>query len=255
MEQKEIKILHIYHDLMNLYGDWANVAVMERELTAQGFEVVVDKKSVGDDIVFEGYDFLCIGSGTERSQLACIRDLVQYKDALIGRIKAGIPMLATGNSHELFGQAVTDSNEVRYEMLGLLDFETVQRSTRVTGDCVCMASFLEEKLIGFINRAGGSQKGEIERPFFIEPREGASYAACTEGIMYKNLIGTYLTGPVLVRNPPLLRYFAELIIGESRRTVPTLLGEGTQENRPPVFPFFDYQEKAYRITLNEMEQK
>ena len=243
MEQEKIKILHLYYDLMNLYGDWANVAVMERELMAHGFEVVVDKKSVGDDIDFTDYDFLCIGSGTERSRLACMKDLAQYKDTLIERIEVGIPMLATGNSHELFGKAVTDSNRIRYDMLGLLDFETVQLNTRVTGDCVCMASFLEEKLIGFINRAGGRQKGDLNRPFSIEPQEGASYAACSEGIRHKNLIGTYLTGPVLVRNPPFLRYFADIICGATK-----------QKNRPPASRLFEYQEKAYRTTLNEMEQ-
>ena len=211
MKENKIKILHLYHDLMNLYGDWANVAFLEQELAARGFEVVVDKKSVGDDVDFEGCDFLYIGSGTERSQLACMRDLVQYKDALIERIDADIPVLATGNSHELFGLAVTDAGETRHEMLGLLDFETTRLHTRVTGDCVCKASFLDDMLIGFINRSGGCQKGDIERPFFIEPREGANYAAHSEGISYNNLIGTYLIGPVLVRNPSFLRYFADII--------------------------------------------
>jgi len=259
MEQKEIKILHLYHDLMNLYGDWANVAVMERELIAQGFEVIIDKKSVGDDIGIEDYDFLCIGSGTERSQLACMRDLVQYKDALFARLDAGVPVLATGNSHELFGLAVTDPNNTRYEMLGLLDFETIQLNTRITGDCVCKASFLEEKLIGFINRAGGSQKGEIERPFFIEPQEGASYAACAEGIRYNNLIGTYLTGPVLVRNPHLLKWFADIVV--KQKNSPSDFSRATGGSRPYIdFTdsqnrlFFEYQEIAYRTTLNEMEQ-
>ena len=246
---EQIRILHLYHDLMNLYGDWANVAVMERELLAYGFEVSVEKKSVGDNIGFEGYSFICIGSGTERSQIACMRDLAQYRDGFIERIDTGVPVLATGNSHELFGSAVTDSGNTRHEMLGLLEFETVQLNTRITGDCVCKASFLDEKLIGFINRAGGSQKGDVERPFFIEPREGASYAACAEGVRYKNMLGTYLTGPVLVRNPPLLKYFANIIIEKAIK----------QENRPPASPafdekdpFFEYQRKAYHNMLTEI---
>jgi len=202
-----IQILHLYHDLMNLYGDWANVAAMEQELIARGSEVIVDKKSVGDDIHFDSYDFVYIGSGTERSQLACMRDLKQHKDAFIERIDAGISVLATGNSHELFGQAVMDHDGNRHEMLGLLDFETIRLNTRVTGDCFCKASFIDETMIGFINRAGGSQKGDIKRPFLIEPREGANFKACAEGIEYKNVLGTYLTGPILVRNLPLLHYF------------------------------------------------
>jgi len=250
MKEEIIKILHLYPDLMNLYGDWANVEVLKRELLARGAEVVVDKKSVGDDIDFTIYDFLFIGSGTEQSQLACKRDIVLYKEALFERIEAGLPMLATGNSHELFGLAVTDAGKNRHEMLGLLDFETTRLHSRVTGDCVIKASFLGDKLIGFINRAGGCQSGDIERPFFIEPRMGASYEAHSEGIRYKNLIGTYLTGPVIVRNPPLLRFFADLITGDT-----AIKKEGHLPASPAlkVDPFFDFQEKAYTLTVNEME--
>ena len=241
MTDNKINILHLYHDLMNLYGDWANAAVLERELVCRGYEVRLDKKSVGEDITFDGYDFIYIGSGTERSQLACMRDLIKYKDKLLERIEAEVHVLATGNSHELFGLAVTDFSGNSYEMLGLLDFKTARLNTRVTGDCVCEASFLNDKLIGFINRAGGSQSGEIARPFFVKPGEGAGYQASTEGIIYKNLLGTYMTGPLLVRNPPLLKYFADGITGKPE--------EPAEERNDP---FFGYQKKAYETALSKL---
>jgi len=237
-KSKKITLLHLYPDLMNLYGDWGNVAVLERWFINRGCEVIIDKKSVGDDINFGGYDFIYIGSGTERSQLACMRDLMRYKDALIEQINAGVSMLATGNSHELFGQAVTDSDGIRNEMIGLLNFETSQLNTRVTGDCLCECSFLTAKVIGFINRAGGSQKGNIERPFSVFPREGAGFAACTEGIRHKNLLGTYMTGPILVRNPPLLEYFAGIIAGEAAGN--PLINDDI---------FFEFQRKSYESVL------
>jgi hypothetical protein len=226
----------MYHDLMDLYGDWANTAALERELTARGCEVTLEKKSVGDDIDLHAYDFIFIGSGTERSLIACMRDLARYKDILLKRIDEGVSLLATGNAHELFGNAVTDYHANRHEMLGLLDFETKQIHTRVTGDCVCRATFLENKLIGFINRAGGGQEGDIKRPFFVEPGEGASYKAHAEGIQYKNLLGTYMTGPVLVRNPPLLSYLAD-------RYAPRVSSEDM---------FFKYQQRAYSTTLSKL---
>jgi len=237
MEKKTIKLLHLYNDLMNLYGDWGNAAVLERELSCRGCEVLAHKKSVGDDIDFSAYDFIYIGSGTERSQLACMRDLVRYKDVFLEQIEAGVPVLATGNSHEIFGSAVTDCNGKKHEMLGLLDFETVQSAARVTGDCMCEPKIplCNDKLIGFINRAGGSQEGDIERPFFIRPGEGAGFEACNEGIVYKNLLGTYMTGPLLVRNPPMLKYFADLIY---------------KKERPGDDLFFEFQDKAY---INAME--
>jgi len=243
MESKKIKILHLYHDLMNLYGDWANTAALVHEVNMRGCSAEFNKLSVGDEIDFGQYDFIYIGSGTERSQLACMRDLMKYKKTFLERIEAGMSVLATGNSHELFGQAVIDATGARHEMLGLLDFKTMQLSTRVTGDCICTASFLEDKLIGFINRAGGNQKGDIKRPFHIEPGEGANYKACSEGIRYKNLLGTYMTGPILMRNPPLLKYFTDILVREVDKK-----GEDAKNNDA----LSKFQDAAYNKALDNI---
>jgi len=247
----DFRILYLYYDLMNLYGDWANASVLARELNSRGYPASVLKKSAGDEIDFGEIDFIYIGSGTERSQNACMSYMAKYKDAMLARIEAGIPVLATGNSHELFGRAVTGPDGKRYEALGLLDFETVQGKTRVTGDCVVKATFLQDKLIGFINRAGEGQEGAIERPFRNELGPGANATAKDEGIRYKNLLGTYLTGPILVRNPPLLRYFADLLIGASSSTDP---GSRIADARGGD-PFFEYQEAAYRMSLAELSAR
>ena len=47
-----MKILHLYYDLMNLYGEYANVSALERYLRQQDIEAVTDKKSLYDDIDF-----------------------------------------------------------------------------------------------------------------------------------------------------------------------------------------------------------
>ena len=246
---KTIKLLHLYHDLMNLYGDWGNVDILARALTERGCRVQTDKKSVGDDVDVSAYDFIYIGSGTERSQQACMRDLAQYNDTLLKSVENRVFMLATGNSHELFGRAITDAYGERYETLGLLDFETIQKETRVTGDCVFKASFIGDRLIGFINRAGGGQDGEIKRPFTAMLGPGANDDSRGEGIMYKNLLGTYLTGPVLVRNPPLLKYFAGQLAGEGHiaaAAAATYSGAGV---------LFSAQEAAYRMALSELSAR
>ena len=241
---KTIKILHLYHDLMNLYGDWANPAVLARELTARGHKAEVEKKSTGDDISFEEYNFAYIGSGTERSQRALMSDLAHRKKAFTKRLDDGMHCLITGCAHELFGQAVTASNSERYETLGLLDFETVQQHSRVTGDCICKATFLPEKLVGFINRAGGSQKGgDVERPFLHEKGPYAQCGIHTEGIHYKNAIGTYLTGPLLLRNPPLLKHLADQLCSQS------------EQKRDDSDVFFKYQMSAYQMALSELSAR
>jgi hypothetical protein len=260
--KSELKILHLYHDLMNLYGDWANAAVLARELTARSLVAVIDKKSVGDDVDFDIYDFVYIGSGTERSQYACMRDINRYKDALTARITDGMHVLATGNSHELFGRSVTEADGERYDTLGLLDFETIRDGARVTGDCVYKASFMPEKLIGFVNRAGRGQEGTVDRPFFAELGPGANDATSTEGIHYKNLIGTYMTGPVLVRNPPLLKLLTDILTSSGIPPNGCVSPDGSvspDKSATPHAtvsdPFFKYQASAYQIALNELSAR
>jgi len=244
----------MYHDLMNLYGDWANAAILERELMQRGHDAVVDKKSVGDDVDFDAYDFVYIGSGTERSLYACLKNLERYKDAFIGRIEDGMHVLATGNSHELFGRLIRKADGEPCETLGLLDFETIHRDSRVTGDCVCRASFLNDRLVGFINRAGGSQSGSVERPFFLELGPSADDGLLHEGIKYKNLLGTYLTGPILVRNPPLLRYIADKLtnseFGIRSSELPGVRRQGDAGTVP-----LSSLEKAYRSALGELSAR
>ena len=264
----QFMILHLFHDLMNLYGDWANADVLARELRSRGYQASVEKKSAGDEIEFGRYDFIYIGSGTERSQRACMRYMERHKDALVARIEAGTPALATGNSHELFGRAVTGADGSRYEALGLLGFETVQGAKRVTGDCVCTATFLRDKLIGFINRAGIGQEGMVERPFMNELGPGANDASASkaEGVRYKNLLGTYMTGPILVRNPPLLRYFADMLVGSNAtqadvsgaaesHPMPGPASQGASPAPQRDDPFFEYQEAAYRMALAELSAR
>jgi len=257
MHENIIKILHLYHDLMNLYGEWANAAILERELTDRARASVVERKSVGDEVDFSIYDFIFIGCGTERSLYACIRDIARHKEALLKCVEANIPVLATGNAHELFGHAVTDAGGMRHEALGLLDFETVHLNTRITGDCMCNASFLPEKLIGFINRAGGYQTGTAERPFVTELGPGASGGDRTEGIIYKNLLGTYMTGPVLVRNPPLLRFYADMLEHKGSILFCTKGSniEPTPCNRCTPDPLFTYLPDAYDSAVKELSKR
>ena len=241
-EKKRIRILHLYPGLMNLYGDWANAGALAHKLETLGCEAVIERRCIGDAIGFDAYDYVCIGSGTERNQIAMLRDISRHKDALIKRIEDGMHVLATGNAHEIFGQSITDADGSRHEALKLLAFETSHENTRITGDCVCSADFLPDKLIGFINRVGGSQKGETARPFRHVAGPYAKNAQCAEGIIHKNLLGTYMTGPVLVRNPPLLDYIAGKLTNDAKPA----------QESPDAF--LSHQSKAYKSALINLMQ-
>ena len=104
-----MKLLHLYDDIMNLYGDYANVAALRRILENSGETVTVDKISLGGQAELTDYDFVYIGSGTEENQKLVMKDLALYRESLKAYIHDGKTALLTGNAFEMLGKSVTDS--------------------------------------------------------------------------------------------------------------------------------------------------
>lgn len=205
-----MKILHLFHDLMNLYGDYANVLALERALTQRGEDVEIMRRSVGDSLYFSEFDFIYIGSGTERSQKAALEYLRDCAEPLKSAVNGGAVVLATGNSFEMFGRKITDRDKKVHEGLGLFDFITEEGAERIVTDSVVELDGRE--LIGFVNKASGIYG--IKEPLFAV-KQGAGNSLkdeTSEGIHAGNFYGTHIIGPLLIRNPFMAEYFAELLI-------------------------------------------
>lgn len=78
----ELRFLHFYPDLMNLYGSYANVSVLRRYLERLGHTVVVEAILPGQEADLTGADFLYMGAGTERAQKAALADFARYGTAV-----------------------------------------------------------------------------------------------------------------------------------------------------------------------------
>lgn len=205
-----MKILHLFHDLMNLYGDYANVLALERALTEKGAKPETVRRSVGDNLYFSEFDFIYIGSGTERSQKAALDYLRGYSDAFESAAKSGAVILATGNSFEMFGRRITDRDKNEYKGLELFDFVTEEGTERIVTDSA--VKFEGRGLIGFVNKASNIY-GIREPLFTVEQGAGNNYKdSVSEGIHVGNFFGTHIIGPLLIRNPFMAEYFAELLL-------------------------------------------
>ena len=194
-----IKILHMYYDLMNLYGEYGNIKILEHHLKDAGIDVQIDKKTVNDEIKLEEYDFIYMGCGTERNQEIVLNDLMKYKADLKKYIDANKFALFTGNSFEMLGKKINEK-----EALNILDFETKRATDRITSDVIFKSKYFNNEVVGFINKMStitNNQNPLFEVIFGIGENENNDY----EGVKYKNLYGTYLSGPMLVRNPEVLK--------------------------------------------------
>ena len=229
-----MKILHLYHDLMNLYGDYANISALCRILDTNEIEYTLDKQSLGFELNLSDYDFIFVGSGNEQNQKLALEHLKDYKEDLKEYINNGKFALFTGNSFEMLGKSINGFLG-EYEGLGIFDFITVeQNKTRNTADAIFKFEGLEE-LVGFINKC--SETEGITTPLFtVERGLGNNGDEKTEGIIFKNFFGTHLTGPILVKNPHFLKHIASKLVGKD------LSDEA-----------FFYEKKGYEITLKNLK--
>ena len=188
-----MKILHMYHDVMNLYGEYANVLAMRDMIIKSGEPCTVDKKSYGEEVDFGEYDFVYIGSGTERGQKSVLADFLPRRDAFKAYVESGKVALLTGNSFEMLGKTITDSDGRSYSGSELFDFTvTEQNKTRNTADAVFTAEFLSRPLVGFINKCS-EIKGISEPMFLVKLGLGNCSDGKGEGVRKNNLFCTHLT--------------------------------------------------------------
>ena len=208
----KVKILHLYHDIMNLYGEYGNVRLLTKALEKKGCEVEVSKLTVTDkEINFDEFDFIYCGAGTESNRDYVLNHLKAFKESLRLAFENNKVILFTGNSWEMLGESIKKADSSVIEGLNLFDFtSSEQNARRLTGDIKAKAEFLNDELIGFINKC--SEVEGVASPLFTLTMKPESFKSELEGIHEKNFFGTQVVGPVLVKNPTFCEYIANLII-------------------------------------------
>lgn len=197
---KTIKIAHLYYDLMNYYGEQGNVLALKTAIEYAGFKVNIKTLSVDDEIDFEKYDIFYMGMGTKRNQEIVRKDILKYKDKIENVIDKKM-FIMTGNSYELFGKKIDDK-----KCLGIFNFES-KTTDRIVGEQVFKSDIIKETIIGFQNRFSSNN---IKDDYLFEVIKGTGndLESKVEGIHKNNFFGTYLLGPILIRNP----YFKDALL-------------------------------------------
>lgn len=205
-----IKIAHLYYDLMNLYGDNGNLKTLKMNLEKQDVKTSIEFLTIGDDIDFDDYDVIYIGPGTWNNEQIVLKDLLKYKKDINKAIKNNKFFLITGNALELFGKYILD-NKTKIETLDIFNFHSEKMSNRLVGEVYAKSKALKNYVLGFKNQ-DGIIINEEETFFDIISGFGFNENDKQEGIFYNNFFGTYLIGPILVRNPELLEFIVKKII-------------------------------------------
>ncbi len=210
-EEKSIKILYLYPDMLELYGDYGNIQVLKYRIESRGYKAIIDRYSISDTApTFSDYDIVFAGGGADNEQSILAEDLVKYKDDIKNAVNNGVFFLLICGAYQLFGQYYKGVEGTIIPGLEVFDYYTVanhDRKKRCIGNIVIEANLpnLTTKVIGFENHGG--QTFDISNSFGnVLFGNGNKFGDTQEGFFKNNVIATYLHGPLLSKNPELCDY-------------------------------------------------
>lgn len=240
-----VNIIHFYPDLMNLYGSYANLAVLTRCLEKLGFEADVrailpeeeSSKTAFDAIL--NADLIFMGAGTERRSMAALNALQPYRDALAAAKANGAVLYFAGTAMELLGQTVTEADGSVTDGLGLAEFTVTRGKKRFVCDSIGESALSERPVIGFTNKCALIEN--VETPFIekLELGFGNTGELGAEGWRSGRWFASELTGPLLVKNPSLLAWTVKELC--HKKGLPAA-----------DIPTDEAAEKGYTVTLEEL---
>lgn len=198
----KLTIGHLYPDLLNLYGDRGNIQCLRKRCEWRGIDVEVVSFELDDKIDFSGLDIVLLGGGSDREQrlvcekLRCIRG--DFKDYVENN---GV-VIAICGGYQLLGKYYKTEQDT-IEGLSLVDMYTEQGAERLISNIVLKSEMFDMPVVGFENHGGRTFIGENKPLGKVLYGQGNDGKSGFEGVVYKNVIGTYLHGPLLPKNPQL----------------------------------------------------
>jgi hypothetical protein len=223
-----VRVGHLYPDYLNIYADRGNIAVLARRAEWRGHRLEVSPIGIGEPVRPGEHDLLYLGGGQDREQLLVAHDLAGKADGLREAVAGGAVVLAVCGGYQLLGRGYRGFHGEDMPGAGVLPLETVAGERRMIGD-VLLECELEpgEKhtLAGFENHAGRTRLDPGAEPLGrVVAGFGNDGESGDEGCRLGRVIGTYLHGPLLPRNP----WLADWLLAQA-------LAHRTGSAEPPRF--------------------
>ena len=220
--ESTLRIVSIYPTLLGTYGDGGNLRVLVVRARARGYRVDAVELDAGEPVPSTA-DLYVLGGGEDDAQVAAAQAL-RRDGGLARAVDAGAIVFGVCAGYQLLGSEFPGSDGAATSGLGLLDVTTSRLPKRAVGELLVSPgaeSGLVEPLTGYENHAGGTRLGPAVRPLGAVRRgvgngvgNGAGSAVPSEGAVQGHIVGTYLHGPGLARNPELADLLLSWALGE-----------------------------------------
>jgi CobQ-like glutamine amidotransferase family enzyme len=201
----KIRLVHLYPDLMSVYGDRGNVLALRRRAEWRGLDVEVRELSLGDELDPRDVDLVFFGGGQDREQSVVSPDFLRQKGAAVREaVEDGAALLSVCGGYQLLGSSYTTVDGQELPGAVLFDVRSVPGPKRHIGN-VLVETTLDGQLrtlVGFENHSGRTYLGAGVKPLGRTiVGAGNNGEDGTEGCVYKKAIGCYLHGSLLPKNP------------------------------------------------------
>ena len=203
---RPVVIAHMFPDLLNLYGDGGNVRILRERLARRGIPVRVKRVEYGESIDLGDVDLVFLGGGPDREQKLASGELLRMKEGLRSFVEEGGALLAICGGYQILGKTWLLGDE-EVPGLGIVDIETKRPGTsadRLIDNIALSSPLAAHPVVGYENHAGRTYLGSGLSPFgkvVSSTGHGNNDGDGADGVLYKKLVGTYLHGPLLSKNP------------------------------------------------------
>ena len=201
----DLRVCHLYPEHLNIYADRGNIAVLRARCEWRGIGFAVVGCGPGDPL--PQADLYYVGGGQDRDQLLVEDDLVGRADGLRAAIDDGAWMVAVCGGYQMLGHYYRGHQGDEIRGTGLVDLVTEAGPTRMIGNISIDCELRPGEpmtVVGFENHAGRTRLGEGVRPLGrVLHGHGNNGRDGGEGVHTGRIIGTYIHGPLLPKNPAL----------------------------------------------------
>lgn len=215
---EKIKILNLYGQALGLNGDEKNITAFEQRITEMGYEYEETQLGMGDEINTEGYDIVFMTHGKPKNISQISEHFIKYQDHIKSQIEKGQVFVVTGSSNMLFGKDFHMLDGNTYKGIDIFDCTCEEFDGLYVSDAILEPDFAAgEKVFACVYRfANVKNNTPNAKPLFkvLKADGGNGSIADGEGHHIHNLYATWCLGPVLVRNPLMMREVLKKVLGD-----------------------------------------
>ncbi|MCW2917251.1 MAG: CobB/CobQ domain protein glutamine amidotransferase [Actinomycetia bacterium] len=218
MPSDRIKIVWIYPDLLSTYGDQGNCIVLERRAALRGISTRTIHVRSDEPVPVDG-DIYLLGGGEDRPQILAAQRL-RADGGLARAAQFGSAIFAVCAGYQLLGTEFGGEEGQPVEGIGLLDIRSGRGEKRAVGEIVgdVAPELNVPRITGFENHQGVTHLGAGVRPL-AKTVLGLGNGDGYEGAYRDHIVGTYMHGPALVRNPGLADLLLRWAVGRELQPI------------------------------------